>query len=175
MRRAMMSLGVLLVALAACGTPTETPSQQPKSDSPSTAAPALPPAPQPAIEGPCPYLDEGFVEETNGQHVSKVMTSSDAPHPTCFFYRADGDVQLVTRVFVGEAAVAKGLVDQAAPVATANPAELDGGWAGGYQKVDGGAVFAVSKADTAVIVTTNQEQTIKARRAVEQTISTLGL
>jgi UPF0176 protein len=170
-----MSLGLLLVALAACGTSTETPSDQQQTKPTATEAPALPPAPQPAIEGPCPYLNKGFVEETNGQHVSKVMTSSDAPHPACFFYRPDGEVQLLVRIFVGEDAVAKGLVDQAAPVATSNPAELDGGWAGGYQKVEGGAVFAVAKGNTAVIVTTNQEQTIKARRTVEQAISTLGL
>jgi hypothetical protein len=53
-------------------------------------------------------------------------------------------------------------------------AELPGGWSGGSQPTAAGAVFAVSRQGTAVVVTTNQRQTISARRVAEQVISTLG-
>jgi len=66
-------------------------------------------------------------------------------------------------------------VDRVAPVATANPAQLPDGWTGGSQATDGGAVFAVAKGGTAVVVTTNQAQTIKAKRVAEKTIAELGL
>ena len=110
----------------------------------SQAQAGAPPAPQPTADGPCPYLEESYVEETNGQRVSKVQTSADQP-PTCFFYRPDGSVQLTVRVYTGDAAVAKALVDESAPVASSNPAELTGGWKGGAQSTADGAVYAVAK------------------------------
>jgi hypothetical protein len=129
----------------------------------------------PAADGKCPYLDTAFVAEANGQRVSKVKVSADTPHPACFFYRADGRVQLTVQVYTGDAAHAKALVDQVAPVATSDPATLSGGWAGGSQATPTGAVFAVAKDGSAVSINTNQGQTIKAKRVAEQAIKTLGL
>ena len=103
--------------------------------------------------GPCPYLDSNFVAQSNGQHVSKVQTSADKPYPTCFFYAFSGNVQLTVRVYVGEPAVATALVDQVAPVDTSNPAAEPAGWRGGYEAIDSGAVYAVAKQGTAVVVT----------------------
>jgi UPF0176 protein len=173
---------VLLLAASAAACNSQ-PTAAPPSDSSTAAAEqpvsptsvAAPAAPEPVADGPCPYLANAFVAEANGQRVSKVRLSADTPHPACFFYRADGGVQLTVRVYAGEAAQAKALVDQAAPVETANPAELPNGWQGGAQAIDGGAVYAVAKDATAVVVTTNQEQTIKARRVAEKTIAALGL
>ncbi|HET9142309.1 DUF2020 domain-containing protein [Actinophytocola sp.] len=139
----------------------------------STAAPA--PTPTPTVDGKCPYLENAFIADANGQRVGKVRISSDTPQPACFFYRQDGKLQLSTQVYVGDAAQAKALVDRVAPVATSNPAQLPNGWTGGAQATDTGAVYAVAKDDTAIVVTTNQSQTIKAKRVVEQTISALGL
>lgn len=143
---------------------------------PTTPAPAVPPpAPTPAVDGDCPYLDASFVEETNGQRVSDVKLSADTP-PACFFYRGSGAVQLTVHVVTGvDPAVARALVDQAAPVATSDPATVPGGWDGGKQPTDEGAVFAVAKDGAAVVVTTNQNQTIKASRVAEQAIEALGL
>jgi UPF0176 protein len=177
MKRALLVGPLLLVALAGCAEatddPTVTTTPTITTESQSQAA-ALPPDPQPANAGPCPYLEESYVEDTNGQHVGKVQTSADQP-PTCFFYRPDGPVQLTVRVYTGDANVAKALVDAAAPVATSNKAELSGGWEGGAEAKDDGAVYAVAKEGNAVVVTTNQEQTIKAKQIAEQAITALGL
>jgi hypothetical protein len=178
MKRALL-LGPLLIVLAACNNesaaddPTVVaPDETPTSTAPPAAQP--PAAPEPAADGPCPYLERAFVEDTNGQHVGDIKISGDDP-PACFFYRPDGGVQVLVRVYKGDAAVAKALVDQAAPVDTSNPAELAGGWAGGAQPTDDGAVYAVAKDAAAVVVTTNQEQTIKAKLVAQQAITSLGL
>lgn len=176
MRRALLLGPVLFVALTACA---EEPADDPTvaATTPAATAPSeaqVPPEPQPTADGPCPYLEESYVEETNGQRVSEVRTSADQP-PACFFYRPDGSVQLTVRVYSGDAAVAKTLVDAAAPVDTANPAELPGGWQGGAEAKDTGAVYAVAKDASAVVVTTNQGQTIKAKQIAQQSITALGL
>jgi hypothetical protein len=125
--------------------------------------------------GPCPYLTSDFVAQANGQHVSKVQTSADQPHPACFFFALNGNLQLTVRVYVGEPAVAMALVDQVAPVATSNPATEPAGWRGGYETTATGAVYAVSKEGAAVVVTTNQEQSVKARTVAKQAIAGLKL
>ncbi|WP_092530412.1 DUF2020 domain-containing protein [Amycolatopsis arida] len=173
MRR--LSLPAVAVAglLAAC-TPTENP--PPAPEPPRTAAPPqLPPDPEPVADGPCPYLTADFVGQANGQRVGNVRTSADEPHPTCFFYRPDGSVQLTVRVYVGEPGVARALVDHAAPVDTANPADEPPGWQGGYQKTEEGAVYAVAKGGAAVVVTTNQQQSVKAREVATEAISALKI
>jgi hypothetical protein len=174
-----MVLGPLVLAGCSAQAVQGTPSAAPASAGPSSAAPVptsveVPASPVPAADGKCPYLDSTFVADANGQRVSRVRVSQDQP-PACFFYRADGRIQLTVQVFVGEPSRAKALVDQAAPVATANPAELPGGWAGGAQaNGSNGAVFAVAKEGKAVVITTNQAQTIKAKRVAEQAITALG-
>lgn len=135
----------------------------------------MPAEPQPATEANCPYLQRSFVAETNGQQVGKVRVSTDQPHPACFFYRGDGGEQLRVRVLVAQPDVAKALVDQVAPVATSDPATLPGGWTGGRQPTDTGAVFAVAKAGVAVVVVSNQKQTVKVARVAEQVIVALRL
>jgi hypothetical protein len=178
MKRVLLLGPLLLVALTACSEePTDDPTVAAPNATSTTSeaqAAALPPEPRPTAEGPCPYLDEAYVEETNGQRVSKVAISADQP-PTCFFHRPDGSVQLTVRIYSGDPAVAEALVDAAAPVATSNPAELAGGWKGGAQPTDEGAVYAVAKEGAAVVVTTNQEQTIKAKQVAQESISALGL
>lgn len=140
----------------------------------ATAATA-PPEPQPIDTGPCPYLDIATVETINGQRVSSVRTSADLPHPACFFYRGDAGEQLRTWVVVATQAVAGATVDAVAPVATSDRAELPGGWSGGAQPTSDGAVIAVARQGTAVVVTTNQHQTIGAQRIAEQVIAALRL
>ncbi|HEV7647622.1 MAG TPA: DUF2020 domain-containing protein [Actinophytocola sp.] len=180
MKRALL-LGPLLIVLAACNNepaaddPTVITPDDTSASTPAAQPAAKPPAaPEPAADGPCPYLDQAFVEETNGQHIGDTKTSADDP-PACFFYRPDGGVQMMVRVYKGDAAVAKALVDQVAPVDSSNPAELPGGWSGGAQPTDDGAVYAVAKDAAAVVVTTNQEQTIKAKLVAQQAITSLGL
>jgi UPF0176 protein len=184
MKRALItavSLPAMLAALVACGPDTTASSQTTtttaKGGDTSSASKGvqLPGEPKPSGDGPCPYLDTQFVMDANGQHVTAVKVSADKPHPACFFYRPDGSLQLTVQVYVGDAATAKAVVDKAAPVKTSNPATAPEGWNGGSMPTDEGAVYAVAKGGDAVVTTTNQEQTIKARRITEQAIETLGL
>jgi UPF0176 protein len=176
---------VVLAAVVAVGCGGGDPPSAPESTSATTTPPpstttttsvALPADPVAERDGNCPYLDTAFVAQANGQHVSQVRLSADQPHPACFFYRADGAVQLKVQVLTGvDPAVAKGVVDRAAPVASSDPATLPRGWEGGKQPNDVGAVFAVAKSGNAVVVVTNQKQTIKASRIAEQAIAALRL
>jgi len=175
MRRVVFAVGLAAMVATSCAetTPPAEPSATTQAPAPSSAV-ALPPDPQPTGGGPCPYLESQFVADANGQRVSKVQTSADKP-PSCFFYALTGKLQLTVRVYVGEPAIAKALVDKVAPVDTSNPATDPAGWQGGYQQIEGGAVYAVAKGGSAVVVTTNQQQTVKARTVTKQTISALGL
>lgn len=178
--RAVLAAGCCCCVAAACG-PAPPVSRVSSSAPPVVAAPApvvptVPGDPVPASDGDCPYLDTAFVEETNGQRVAKVQVSADAPHPACFFYRNNDVVQLRVQVLTGiDPAIAKQVVDRIAPVDTSDPASLPGGWEGGKQPTADGAVFAVHRADAAILVTTNQEQTIKASQIAERVLATLGL
>jgi UPF0176 protein len=182
MRRAVLALAITAALTTACSPPSQSVPPPPPPSTSAGTPPAttttpvrLPPDPQPTGAGPCPYLTTTFVADANGQHVSKVQTSADEPHPACFFYALTGKLQLTVRVYSGDPAVAKALVDKAAPVDTSDPATYPAGWQGGYQSMAGGAVYAVAKGGAAVIVTTNQEQTVKARTVAGQAISALAL
>jgi len=179
MRRVLLSIAAATVLAGCAQPPAEPPASSPTpTPTPPAAPPQVPPEPQPAGQGPCPYLEKAFVADANGQMVSKIETSQvtpDAPHPTCFFYALNGKRQLTVRVYAGEPAVAMALVDQAAPVDTSNPANEPAGWQGGYQAIEGGSVYAVAKGGNAVVVTSNQEQSIKARSVATEAIAGLGL
>ncbi|MBW4719487.1 DUF2020 domain-containing protein [Saccharothrix obliqua] len=179
LRTALPSL-LVLGALTACtdGTTAAPPSvtTTPSAPTTTTTAPAgPPPVPEPTADGTCPYLESAYVAEANGQLVRKVRLSADQPDPACFFYANATDVQLSVWVFRGDPGTAKAVVDRAAPVAESNPASAPAGWAGGSLAGEQGAVYAVAKDGAAVVVTSNQQQTIKAKRIAETAIGNLGL
>ena len=162
--------------LHAASAPLETPADSVRMDPRTPAAPpAVPPEPQPVADGPCNYLTVATVQAANGQRVGTVRVSADQPHPACFFLSRDGKVQLRVWIVVATPEVARATVDAAAPVATSDLAELPGGWSGGSQPTSEGAVFAVARQGSAVVITTNQRQTISARQIAEQVITTLNL
>jgi UPF0176 protein len=186
----VVASGLLAAATGACGgvhaasSPAEAPAESAESlhagppavaVPPVTPAPGAPPEPQPVADGPCNYLSTAAVQAANGQLVSTVRVSADRPHPACFFLRRDGKVQLRVWIVVATPEVARATVDAAAPVATSDLAELPGGWSGGSQPTSEGAAFAVARRGSAVVITTNQRQTISARQIAEQVIATLGL
>ncbi|RZQ65430.1 DUF2020 domain-containing protein [Amycolatopsis suaedae] len=170
MKRVLIAAGLLLGGCGQAAEPVPPPAPPPPPPAPVT----VPPAPEATRDGDCPYLDSGFVARTNGQRVSKVRLSADQPNPACFFSALTGKVQVTTRVYSGDPQVAKALVDQAAPVGTSNPADEPAGWSGGAQPVEGGAVYAVAKGGAAVVVTTNQAQTVKARELTREIVTRLG-
>ncbi len=175
--RRLVLLAPAVALLAGCSATIVTGTATPSPPSASTAAGtgSLPPDPQPGATEDCPYLGSEVVAEANGQHVSKVRVSADQPHPACFFYRPDGKVQLTVRVYVGDAKTATALVNKAAPVDSSNPASDPAGWKGGYLSTDDGAVYAVAKGPAAVIASTNQKQSVKARTVVKKAIAALKL
>jgi UPF0176 protein len=177
MKRALLL--PLLGVLAACGTEvvqtTPVPATQTTQATITTSAtPTVPPAPQPAKDGACPYLATTFVAEANGQRVPKVKLSTDSPHPACFFYATATEIQLTVRVYAGDERIAKKIVNEAAPDGS-QPASSPAGWTGGYVSSDTGVVYAVSKGGAAVVVTSNQKQSIKARRIAETAITNLKI
>lgn len=180
MKRLLPSL-LILGALTACGgqeSPGGTSAQasQPASTQVTTSSTPSgpPPAPEPAVEGTCPYLDKSEVAQANGQLVPKVMLSSDKTNPACFFYANATEVQLTVRVYRGDATTAKALVNEAAPIADSNPATEPAGWEGGSMATDAGAVYAVAKAGDAVVITSNQKQTIKAKQIAKLVVQGLA-
>ncbi|MGH3788488.1 MAG: DUF2020 domain-containing protein [Pseudonocardiaceae bacterium] len=174
--------GLLAVMAAACGALPVTPAPdsvnpaEPSGDDPSPAV--APPAPQPVADGPCPYLSAAAVEAANGQRVGAVRisgTATDRPHPACFFLTTNRTTQVRTWIVVATPKVARATLDAAAPVATSDLVAIPGGWSGGSQPTTEGAVVAVNRQGTTVVVTTNQPQTISARRIAEQVIAALDL
>jgi hypothetical protein len=126
--------------------------------------PLLPPA---KIASSCPVVSSQEVTYDNAEAVGTVKVSEipdGQKYPVCYFYRAmNGQLGMTVRVYTGSAAVATALVDQATPIATSNPASEPPGWSGGSMSSSQGAVYAVSKGGTAVIVTSNMTQTVKCR------------
>jgi hypothetical protein len=184
MRKVVLSFGVLVAVVGVGGcSPRQEPQAAPAtttsavvaSSAPTSTSVTAPGDPVPAATAQCPYLSSDFVADANGEKVTKVQISADKPHPACFFYSFGNDKQLTVQVYVGDAGAATALVNKAAPIETSDKADLPGGWSGGSESTSAGAVYAVSKAGTAVVATTDQKQTIKAKQVVKQTISALGL
>lgn len=129
----------------------------------------------------CPYLDAQWVETTNGQRVTGIGTDQRFETPACVFwsYPEAPQLQVIVRHMPTEDE-ATAVVDHFAAVDTTNPAELPGGWMGGRAggtptAGETGAVFAVSRGQDAVVVLTNQDQSLKAQLVAEETIANLGL
>lgn len=176
----MVVLGVLV---AACSPTVKTAgtarpvSTITRASTAPTSVP-VPPRLPPAKDALCPYLDSQIAADDNGQHVGSVRVSTTAdgqPHPVCYFYRPDGHLQLTVRVYVGQPAVAKAIVDQAAPIANSDPANQPPGWNGGSEATSDGSVYAVAKGGTAIVVISNQLQTIKGRQVATDVVQSLGV
>ncbi len=129
----------------------------------------------------CPYLDTRWVAETNGQRMTGMGVDGRFDTPACVFWSYPGDPQLQVIVRdMPDADAAIAVVDWAAPVEVTEPAEEPAGWSGGRAgagMVPGreGAVYAVRKDDRAVVVFTNQEQSLKAELVAKEVIANLGL
>lgn len=179
-------------ALTACSPETaEDAAPSPDSSHAASASPAptadsgLPADALPAVsrEGvtDCPYLDTQFVAETNGQKVTAAGTDPRFDTPACVYWSYPEEPQL--QVIVRHAATpeeARAVVDWAAPIDLTDPAEEPAGWSGGRAGggvIPGrsGAVYAVAKDSTAVVVLTNQKESVKAQLIAEKSIANLGL
>lgn len=157
------------------------------SSAPASGGTARPPAATPlpeARQASCPYLPDDQLILLTGQRNGPTTVIDTAPQPLCVFQRSDGGWMAAIRIFrAPDAAGAAAVVDAHIPVADSSPADQPAGWTGGYLTLPDGTpdypesrtVYGVSKGDTAVIVWTNQEQTVKSRQVVIATIENLGL
>lgn len=138
----------------------------------------------PVIEGgkansePCPYLDTQWVADTNGERMQGQGVDWRFETPACVFYSYAEEPQLQVIVrHTNTATEARQVVDWAAPIDSTEPAEDIEGWSGGRGQIDSppGAVYAVAKDTVAVVVFTDQQQSVKAQLVAAETIRALGL
>ncbi|WKD60191.1 hypothetical protein CCICO_00665 [Corynebacterium ciconiae DSM 44920] len=129
----------------------------------------------------CPYLDTQFVANTNGQRVIDQGVDTRFDPPACVFWSYGDNPQVMVSVRYNEdEAIARQVVDWAAPVGSTEPADQPAGFQGGRGSLDesglpGYSVYAVAKGATSVVVFSDQEQTIKPESIAEEVISNLGL
>ncbi|MCT1450501.1 DUF2020 domain-containing protein [Corynebacterium sp. p3-SID1194] len=181
------------LTLSAC-TPTveQDPQQKPPADSTTASGQevaahdsGLPAEARPEVARDgvtdCPYLETQFVAETNGQKVTASGTDERFDTPACVFwsYPDEPQLQVIVR-HTGSAEEARAVVDHFAPVDLTDLAEDPAGWSGGRAGggvIPGavGGVYAVAKDAVAIVVLTNQKESVKAQLIAEQAIANLSL
>lgn len=161
----------LVAALAGCTDQAEEPETAPTTSAAAATTPTTPttptppPPPQPVTTvAPCPYLDQGYVEQTVGQKVGTVEVTTTEPPvtplPGCTFYALNDEpaVAVVTEqhpspVEAQTAALAK-VGEAGNPVTTV----ADGG---AVLAANGQTICAVSKGTAVVVITINQESSLE--------------
>ncbi|WP_462399471.1 DUF2020 domain-containing protein [Corynebacterium falsenii] len=142
------------------------------------------PAGQPAGTTSCPYIDSTWLENTTGQRFTGVGLDERFDPPACVFWSYEDVPQatvLVRHMTTNKDAVA--VVDFHASIDSTLKALQPEGWSGGRRggnTDDGtpgasGAIYAVWKGPTAVVVHTAQDQSVKAQQIAEETIRNLNL
>lgn len=185
--------------LAGCSTDSSPASSPAPSSAPDAAAPdaassaaSAPSAAAPAGDGlapdtpaevnaweACPYLDSQWLAETNGQRLTQQGIDTRFATPACVFWSYPEAPQATVMVRdLGTVEGARAAVDWAAPIDATEPvyAADTGGWEGGRGVLGPEmAVYAVQKDNIAVLVWTNQTQTLKAELIAQEAIKNLGL
>ncbi len=134
----------------------------------------------------CPYVDGEWLQNTTGQRLTSTSLDTRFDPPACIFWSYENESQatvMVRHMQTNSQAVA--VVDHAAPIDSTQKALQPEGWSGGRRGGDqgtagnsnagSGAVYAVWKDETAVVVFTAQEQSLKAQEIAEETIKNLNL
>src|SRR5699024_12253450 len=118
--------------------------------------------------------------DATGHRVPVLGVATRSNPPACVFYFYPDEPQLSVMVrWFPSFGQAMEVVDFAAPIDSTSPAEY-GEWDGGRGALGGiptgaGSVFAVAKDSMAVVVWSNQEQSVKAETIAKQVIINLGL
>lgn len=134
---------------------------------PETTAPELPPV-EPVTTADCPYLAADEVSRLNGEPVTDVRIDEGVDPAACFFYSADGRVQLTTTVYtVSSPERAAELVDESAPAGEAEPADAEGGWTGGSTGGPAGALVVLARGPQVLAVQSTQEEPTTVQRVAE--------
>lgn len=123
----------------------------------------------------CPYLDSQWVANTNGQRMIGQGIDTRFDTPACVFWSFPEEPQATVMIrHMPTIAAATAVVDWAAPIDTTEIVE-ENGWSGGRGNTDAGAVYAVQKDTVAVVVFSNQHQSVKAASIAQEAIKNLGL
>ncbi|MDK4331031.1 DUF2020 domain-containing protein [Corynebacterium accolens] len=123
----------------------------------------------------CPYIDPGWLENTNGERLTKQGIDTRFPTPACVFWSYQDNPQATVIVRdMPSVEDARAAVDWAAPIDATEPASF-AGWEGGRGLVNEQAVYAVQKDTHAVLVWSNQQQTFKSEQIAQEAIANLGL
>ena len=161
---------VMLGVLAGCGGGDSEPAAETgtiRTAPPETTEPELPRI-EAVADAECPYLTVDEVSRLNGELATSVRIDDRVDPPACFFYSADGAVQLTTTVYeVASEEAATRLVDESAPVAESERADVEGGWTGGRTGGAGGALVVLARGTQVLAVQSTQEQSVKVQRVAE--------
>ena len=123
----------------------------------------------------CPYLDTQWVADTNGQRMTRWGVDKRFGTPACVFWSYPEEPQATVIVReMPSVEEARAVVDAAAPINETELAEFDG-WSGGRGVFEEHSVFAVQKDTHAVLVWSNQLQTLKPQLIAQEAIARLGL
>ncbi|MCG7233604.1 DUF2020 domain-containing protein [Corynebacterium sp. KPL2830] len=123
----------------------------------------------------CPYIDPGWLENTNGERLTKQGIDTRFPTPACVFWSYQDHPQATVIVRdMPTVEDARAAVDWAAPIDATEPASF-AGWEGGRGIINEQAVYAVQKDTHAVLVWSNQQQTFKSEQIAQEAIANLGL
>lgn len=126
----------------------------------------------------CPYMDGPFIENANGMRWTATGLDHRFDPPACVFwsYEETPQVTILVRHMPNHQA-AVDVVNHFAPIDQTLKALQPEGWSGGRSRNDNtpGSVYAVFKDNTAVVVTSAQDQTVKPESIAIETINRLGL
>lgn len=178
MRRTLLPFLLATTALiSGCGSQASDDPAPSSAQAETLSASEEPDAAQARLNGEaCPYLDSDWLAEANGQKVTAQGIDSRFSTPACVFW-SYGDApqaRVMVRHMPSEDEAVQ-VIDWAAPVETTEPAEQPEGWSGGRLGGPEGSVYAVQKGDVAVVAWSDQAQSVKAQRIVEETIAALEL
>ncbi|RNE50041.1 DUF2020 domain-containing protein [Corynebacterium alimapuense] len=173
------------ISAEAASDPLADPATEPVADSglPVNALPEIPGGRSSTDQ--CPYLDNTWVAETNGQITTGTGIDLRFDTPACVFWSYPEDPQLTVIIReMPDRQSAIEVVDWAAPIDYTEPAEEIEGWSGGRAGAgmvpeglptgQDGALYAVQKDNRAVVVFSNQDQSLKAELVAREVINNLG-
>jgi hypothetical protein len=142
------------------GTPT-APQQLPDVRPPVSASPVT-------TDAACPFLGTAFVQDTVGQHIGRVTTTSTRPS-SCAYYRSDGGVIATVDRSTYAGAEQAAAAGRARTGARANPVGDIGD--GGTVAITGsGAVLAVTQGAVLIVVQINQQSSLECRELAARSL-----
>lgn len=141
----------------------------------SSAAATATTAQSSTVDGPCPYLEQDFIELTIGQRIAKVSVTTTMPAygplPRCDFQRGSGEPAAVVDTITIEAG--QGMEQALEAVPGGNPVDVgEGGSVRVYNGQDR-TELAAYEGTTLVTVTLNQESSLEAVEIAGQVLSAI--